>query len=62
MVDARVNLPMMLARVDVVEPTPPATLVLKESIEAFGFKVSPRIAPSNQPVAQWAVRLRFFGE
>ena len=61
-VDARVNLPMILARVNVVEPTSPATLALKESIEDFGLNIIARTALSNRPVAQWTVRLRILGE
>ena len=50
-VDARVSLPMKLAQVDFVEPTPPVTLgqavaALKESIEDVGFDVTVRMAPS----------------
>ena len=65
-VDARVNLPMELARVDVVEPTPPATpdqavAALKESIEGVGFEVSVRMAPSNRPAAQWTVSVEDLG-
>ena len=46
------NLPMKLARVDVVAPIPPATpdqavAFLKESIEDVGFEVTVRMAHSN---------------
>ena len=61
-VDARINLPIILAQVNVVEPTPPATLALKESIEDFGLKITARTAPSNRLVTQWTVRLRILGE
>ena len=65
-VDARVNLPMKLARVDFVEPTPRATLdqavaALKESIEDVGFDVTVRMAPSNRPAAQWTVSVEGLG-
>ena len=57
---------MELARVDVVEPTPPATLdqavaALKESIEDVGFEVTVRMAPSNRPAAQWTVSVEDLG-